>query len=361
MKLINVRLKERTYPILINRKLKNLGSYLKNKNYTRKVLVVTNPKVKKLYFAELDNSLKKAGFKVYSAILPDGERYKTLGTVNKIYIKAIKAGIDRATPVIALGGGVIGDIAGFFASTFLRGIPFIQVPTTLLAMVDSSVGGKTGVDLKEGKNLVGTFYQPDLVWIDISTLKTLPLAEMKNGMAEVIKYGVIKDGTFFKYLNEHIQNIYEIENSKYEAIIAKCCSIKARIVESDEKEKKGIREVLNFGHTFGHAIETLSGYKVYKHGQAVAIGMNMAGNLAVSLGVLSEVDRIRIKNILVSAKLPVGMKERYSFKQILPVLMRDKKVKRGNLRFVLPKKLGSVFVHKGVPLKVVRDILSLKG
>jgi 3-dehydroquinate synthase len=358
MKTIIVKLKERSYPIFIGQKIESLGVQLKNKNYTKNVLVVTNPSIKKLYFSRLSSGLKKCGFKVNLTVLPAGEKYKTLDSVKKLYISALKAGLDRKSPVIALGGGVIGDITGLFASTFLRGVPFIQVPTTLLAMVDSSVGGKTGVDLKEGKNLVGTFYQPDLVWIDIDTLKTLPLAELKNGMAEVIKYGVVKDEKFFEYLKSRIKTIYKIENAKYSEIVARCCAIKAEVVRKDEKEEKGIREILNFGHTFGHAVESITGYKKYKHGQAVAVGMNMAGQLAVSLGIFSEVDRIRIEYILNLAKLPVETMEKISLAKFLPVLMRDKKVRNGNLRFVLPQKIGKVFVHKGITAKELKEIIN---
>ena len=357
MKVITVKLKERSYPVFVGQKIANLGSFLAKKNHARKVLVVTNPKIKTLYFSKLNASLTKAGFKVSAAVLPDGEKYKTLDSVKKLYSAALKAGLDRKSPVIALGGGIVGDIAGFFASTYLRGMPFVQVPTTLLAMVDSSLGGKTGVDLKEGKNLVGSFYQPKLVWIDISTLKSLPAAELQNGMAEVIKYGVIKDESFFKYLINNIKDIYKIKDQRYEAIVSRCCSIKAEVVARDEREEKGKREILNFGHTFGHAIETLSGYKLYSHGQAVAIGMNMAGSLAVSLGIFSEIDRVWIENLLYLAKLPTEIQGEISFKDLLPILLRDKKVRNGNLRFVLPVKIGKVKIFN-VPIKDIKDYIS---
>lgn len=382
MKKIEVKLKERSYPIFVGTKIKDLGSYLKKARFGSKVMVITNPAIKSLYFSKLNTSLKKAGFEVNTAVIPDGERYKNLDTIKKLYYSALKYGMDRTSCVIALGGGVVGDIAGFFAATYLRGIAFVQVPTSLLAMVDSSVGGKTGVDLPQGKNLVGAFYQPKLVWIDISTLSTLPKRELRNGMAEVIKYGIIKDASFFKFLENCLGAIYlprrsalsaanrtgqragdiqrttyDIQHTTYEKIITRCCQIKTWVVINDEKEEKGIREILNLGHTFAHAIETLTGYKAYKHGEAVAIGMNMAGRLAVLLGIFAQRSQIKIEDILVKAGLPVQLKEKFPFQYFIDVIKRDKKVRNGKLRFVLPTEIGKVIVHKGVPPRKLVKII----
>ncbi|MBN1622649.1 MAG: 3-dehydroquinate synthase [Endomicrobiales bacterium] len=357
MRKIKVKLAKRSYPIFVGSKIGNIGSYLKKQSFTKKALVVTNPKIKKLYYSKLALSLKKAGFEVNLSLIPDGERYKNLDTVKKLYSAAVKYGIDRKSLVVSLGGGVIGDIAGFFAATYLRGVPFVQVPTTLLAMVDSSVGGKTGVDLPQGKNLVGAFYQPKLVWIDISTLKTLPKKELRNGMAEVIKYGIIKDAGFFRFLTKNVDNIYDIKTPVYEKIIAKCCKIKAWVVEQDEKETKGIREILNFGHTYGHAIEALTGFKGYSHGEAVAIGMSIAAALAGRIGLLGKSSINEIKKLISVTGLPTALKKKLPLKKILSAIYKDKKVLGKKLRFVLPIKIGKVFVHKGVEPKKLKEVI----
>lgn len=355
MKKLTVDLEKRSYPIYIGEKIEKLGFYIKKQYSTRKVFVVTNTKVNKLYFNNLKDHLKKDGFEVSSIVISDGEQYKTLETIKDIYTKAFEARLDRHSLLIALGGGVVGDLAGFAAGTYLRGLPFIQVPTTLLSMVDSSVGGKTGFDLAEGKNLIGLFYQPKLVWIDTATLSTLPKRQWCNGLAEVIKYGIIMDNNFFKYLEKNKDVLREDKTA--EKIIYRCCQLKAEVVQKDEFEEKGVREILNFGHTFGHAIETLTEYKIYCHGEAVAIGMVMAGELAVKMGIFSQDEQHRIEKIIFDSGLPVSLKEKLPAEKMISSMLRDKKALAGKLRLVLPEKIGKVNVYSDVPVNLICEVL----
>ena len=357
MKKILVKLSDRSYPIFVGAKLESLGRQLTGLKLSKTALIVTNPKIGKLYLSKVSGGLKKAGFKVNSVIIPDGEQYKRLEVVSKIYNAAIKAGLDRRSPVIALGGGVVGDVAGFAAATYLRGVPLIQVPTTLLAMVDSSIGGKTGVDLKEGKNLVGAFYQPKLVWIDVSTLKTLPREHIENGLGEVIKYAVIKDVKLFQYLESVLSSKNQIPDTRYQILIERCCAIKAVVVSMDEYEKKGVREILNFGHTFGHALETLNGYTGILHGQAVAIGMNFAASLAVKLNLFKKSDKARLTNLILQAGLGACSLKRFTAAQVIEVMKRDKKTRDGKLRFVLPIKIGKVIVKSNISEGKIKEIV----
>lgn len=352
MKTVPVSLGERSYCIVLGRPLRELGKHVAAKGLARRVFIVTNTVVAKRYLADVAAGFKQQNIPVASVILPDGERYKTLASVEKIYAAALKAGVDRSTCIVALGGGVVGDVAGFFAATYLRGLACIQVPTTLLAMVDSSVGGKTGVDLPGGKNLVGAFHQPKLVWIDPAALATLPARHLRNGMAEVIKYGVIQDAALFARLEKTVSP--GMDPSRLLPVIAGCCSIKARIVEQDEFETKGLREILNYGHTFGHAIETATRYRAYLHGEAVAIGMVMAAQCAVKMGMLFAADARRIEKLIAQAGLPVSIP--FSPATLAPLLLRDKKVKDGSIRLILPAGIGSV---KTVSFKTTREIISL--
>jgi 3-dehydroquinate synthase len=346
MRKIIVKLSERSYPVIMGARLENLGAYLKKRFVSKKIFIITNPGIKRLYFGRLSVGLRKAGFDVSIVTIADGERFKTLRSVNNLYKQAIKIKLDRRSIVIALGGGVIGDVAGFFAATYMRGLPLVQVPTTLLAMVDSSVGGKTGVDLPEGKNLVGSFYQPKLVWIDLSTLKTLPTRQIRNGMSEVIKYGIIKDKAFFSFLEKNVGLIKKLDPGIFEKIVFNCCKIKADVVSKDEREEKGLREMLNFGHTFGHAIEVLGGYQKYSHGEAVSIGMNMASELSAKRGLLSAAGMKQIKNLIQKIGLPITSAKEIKFKKILDMMKRDKKVRDGKIRIVLPIKIGKVIVKE---------------
>ncbi len=356
MKKIIVKLKERSYAITIGGALAGVGRAMSSAGLRGKVLLVTNTTVQRLYAKEVQDSLKRAGFTVAAIALRDGEEYKDLTSVSNIYTAALKAGLDRKSTIVALGGGVVGDIAGFAAATYLRGISLVQIPTTLLAMVDSSVGGKTGVDLKEGKNLAGAFYQPKLVWIDPAVLKTLPPRQLQNGMAEVIKYGVIADLQLFSFLEKKLTPVSGLRSPDLVGVIARCCGIKAKVVEKDEFETKGLREILNFGHTYGHAVEAASGYKVL-HGEAVAIGMMAAGKIAVKLGCLKLKDLARLGDLIQNTGLPVLSKVKYPFSTIEKIMLKDKKTRDGKFRFVLPNKIGHAAGGIMVPANVLREVL----
>jgi 3-dehydroquinate synthase len=333
-------------------KLAETGRFLKNFGFSRNTLVVTDKNAGRLYAGTVLKSLRRAGFNPSAVTLEPGEKHKNISSVAKIYGSAVKAGLDRKSAIIALGGGVVGDLAGFAAATFMRGVPFVQLPTTLLAMVDSSVGGKTGFDLKEGKNLAGAFCQPKAVLIDLSTLKTLPARHVANGMAEVIKYGVIMDAEFFDYLEKKAGEGWDLEK-----IVFRSLELKASVVEKDEFEEKGLREILNFGHTFGHACETLSGYGPVLHGEAVAAGMAAAAGLSVKLGRMTAGESARLKNLLKKAGLPAEFKKKFKPSEILKVMLRDKKTRNGRLRLVLPSRIGKAEVVSGVPEKIIREVL----
>ncbi len=282
MHTVKVNLGDRSYDIELGAGLDQAGAHLKELGLGQKMALVTNPTIKKLYGRRIVDSLKAAGFLVMSVEVPDGEQYKNLDWANAIYTALLTNGFDRKSALVAFGGGVIGDLTGFAAATFMRGVPFVQVPTTLLAMVDSSVGGKTGVNHPMGKNMIGAFYQPKKVLMDLGVLKTLPREEFLSGMAEVIKYGVILDAGFFDYLERNRDRILSLEPDALTHIIKRSCEIKAEVVSKDEREG-GLRAILNFGHTVGHAVETAEHYTM-RHGEAVAIGMVYASRLAHKTG-----------------------------------------------------------------------------
>jgi 3-dehydroquinate synthase len=345
MESIKVNLAERSYPIYFGSGiLKDFGRTCKRFSKSKKAVVVTNPIVGKLYYKTVEDSLLKEGFEPHRLDVPDGEEYKTLSWASKLFDRLIALKADRQTPLVALGGGVIGDLTGFVAATYLRGVPFIQVPTTLLAQVDSSVGGKTGVNHRRGKNLIGAFYQPKFVFIDVDTLKTLDKRELRAGLAEVIKYGVIRDPGLFKYLEEHIEDILKIDKEALLHIIKRSCAIKASVVEADEKEA-GLRAILNFGHTFGHAVEAVTRYKEYKHGEAVAIGMVFAVGLSNRIGLCGKNVVERVADLLERAGLPTEVPD-FPKKSFLKAMEIDKKVIGGELRFVLAERIGRVRIEK---------------
>lgn len=347
---IKVNLGERSYPIYLGTGiLKSFGGTYTKFSNSKKVVIVTNPNVGKLYYDVVEDSLLKEGIEPHRIDVPDGEEYKTLTWASRLFDKLIALKADRQTPLIALGGGVIGDMTGFVAATYLRGVPFIQVPTTLLAQVDSSVGGKTGVNHRKGKNLIGAFYQPKFVYIDVDTLKTLDRREMKAGLAEVIKYGVIKDAKLFKYLENNIDILTQdlklkTQNAALLHIVKRSCAIKASVVEADEREG-GLRAILNFGHTFGHAVEAVTKYKEYKHGEAVAIGMVFAANLSRKEGLCGKNVVERITDLIKNAGLPTEPPD-FPRNSYLKAMEIDKKVIGGELRFVLVEKIGRVRMEK---------------
>ena len=357
MEKIRVELGERSYDVCMGSDiLDGLGDNLKIFGLSPKICLVSNPTVFPLYGERVSDSVKKAGFNLLTVIVPDGEGYKDLLRVQHIYNELLKYKLDRSSALIALGGGVIGDITGFAASTYMRGISYIQVPTTMLAHVDSSVGGKTGVNHKLGKNMIGTFWQPRLVWIDIETLKTLPGKELLAGLAEVIKYGVIWDKELFDFLDDKRDKILNLDRKAVMHIIKRSCEIKAEVVSKDEKEA-GLRSILNYGHTIGHAIETVTGYKKYLHGEAVAIGMFLEAMLAHKLNFINKDKVLRIKRLIDSYGLPSEMPADIDADSLLSSMQLDKKAVAGELKFILPEKIGSVRIHKGITEKVIRDIL----
>jgi len=338
---LKVDLGERSYGILIGEGLiGQTGEFLRAFSLSGRILLVSNPTVYDLYGRETEKALNGAQFQVAQAVVPDGERYKNLETVSWLYDRALDARLDRRSAIVALGGGVIGDTAGFLAATFLRGIPLIQLPTTLLAQVDSSVGGKVGVNHDRGKNLIGSFYQPLVVVADIGTLKTLPVRELRSGAAEVIKYGVIWEAEFFAFLEQNLSRVLALDPGVSIQAVERSCMAKSQVVGQDEREQ-GLRAILNFGHTLGHAVETLTNYERYRHGEAVAIGMVAAANLAVSRGMMPEPDRDRLVKIIQGAGLPIGATG-LSPTRILETVQYDKKAEAGKLKLVLPEVIGRV-------------------
>ena len=339
---VNVELQERRYPILIgNGLLQDERSYPVKRG--ERVMIVTNPTVAQFYLDTVTFALKKRGCEVDHVLLPDGEKYKTLESLNLIFTALLQGNHGHDTTIIALGGGVIGDVAGFAAASYQRGVRLIQIPTTLLSQVDSSVGGKTAVNHELGKNMIGAFYQPSMVIIDTHTLSTLPKREVNAGLAEVIKYGAILDYEFFEWLEAHIDDLVALNNESLQHCIARCCQIKADVVARDETEK-GDRALLNLGHTFGHAIETHLGYGNWLHGEAVSTGMMMAAALSEQLGDISVADVSRLEKLLARANLPTLSPDSMQPEDYLPHMMRDKKVLAGKLRLVLLKSLGQAYI-----------------
>ena len=358
MRKVRVELEQRSYDIFISHNcLYGLAKHMKTLPVGNKGAIITNPVLNKLYGESLSRHLSGEGYKIATIELPAGERHKTLKSVSRIYDVLIEDKFERNSFIIALGGGVVGDIAGFAAATYLRGIPYIQVPTSLLAQVDSSVGGKTGVDHALGKNLIGAFYQPLLVWIDVDVLKTLPRRELIAGMGEVIKYGVIADEQFFKFILGHFNDILSLDKDTLIHTVARSCEIKAMIVSSDEMEK-GLRAILNFGHTMGHAVETLTGYRKYRHGEAVAMGMVFAARLAVNMGLCEDEVATGIERLCsligLNTKLPV-----VQLQVLTDILGRDKKVADGKVRFVLPVRIGEVKIVEEADSDLLQRTLQL--
>ncbi len=358
MHTVNVPLGERSYDIEIGMSLDQAGPKIKGLGLGQKLAVVVNPTVKELYGKRLVESLKAQGFMVMSIIIPDGEQYKNLDWANAIYTALLTNAFDRRSGIVALGGGVIGDLAGFAAATYMRGIPFVQVPTTLLAMVDSSVGGKTGVNHPMGKNMIGAFHQPRKVLMDLDVLRTLPKAEFLSGMAEVIKYGVIWDGAFFDYLDSNRDRILGLDADALAHVVRRSCEIKAEVVGRDEREG-GLRAVLNFGHTVGHAVEKAENYTM-RHGEAVAIGMVYASRLALRTGLCDPLVPERVEKLIASYGLPTSLRalsRKPTVQELMHTLQIDKKAEGGKVKFVLPKSIGEVVVTKEWDEEVLKTML----
>jgi 3-dehydroquinate synthase len=361
MEEIRVALGDRSYHICIGaRILDEIGKKISGLNFSPKLAIVSNPTVFDLYGKRVMSSLTSEGFEVFKIIIPDGEQYKNLDQAYFILTELLKLKFDRSSAIVALGGGVIGDIACFAASIYMRGIACIQVPTTLLSQVDSSVGGKTGVNHELGKNMIGTFYQPSLVWIDTDVLKTLPRREVLAGIAEVIKYGVIRDRELFFYLSEHKDEILDLSHDRLSHIIKRSCQIKAEIVSEDERES-GVRAILNFGHTIGHAVETLTGYVRYLHGEAVAAGMCHEAELARIEGITDEQTVTDVCEVIRSFGLQDHIPADMDRNSIIEAMQLDKKAIGGNLRFVLPEGIGSVVIRKDIGRDAIKKALHLEN
>jgi 3-dehydroquinate synthase len=357
MQKIRVELGERSYSIVIdNGIMDGIGRSLERFEFSRRLALVSNPTVYGLYGSAVAESIKSSGFDLLEVIIPDGEEYKNLLWVQNIYEELLKAKLDRKSALVALGGGVIGDITGFAASTYMRGIDFIQVPTTLLAQVDSSVGGKTGVNHALGKNMIGTFWQPRLVWVDIATLETLPRREFLSGLAEVIKYGVIWDDVLFSFLETNRDKVLRLDRTSLAYLIGRSCEIKSEVVSKDERES-GLRAILNYGHTIGHAIETATGYTKFLHGEAVAIGMCAEAGLSQLLGFIDREQVDRIRGLVSAYGLPVKMPADTDMNSLFESMTLDKKAVSGELKFILPEKIGTVRIHKGVSADEICSIL----
>lgn len=357
MKTIKVGLKERSHKILIGANLLRLaGVTIRKLNIGKDAFIITNSLIKKKYGKALSASLKREGFSVRFRLVADTERSKSLPVTLSILQELSSYDKKKNIFIIALGGGVIGDIAGFVASIYKRGIPYIQVPTTLLAQIDSSIGGKTAVDLIQGKNLVGAFYQPRLILTDTRTLNSLGLKQLRSGLSEAIKYGIIKDKPLFSFLEKNYKEILKRKEKEIEFLVHRCSQIKAKIIEQDEKEKRGIRTILNFGHTIGHALEAASGYKRYTHGQAIALGMLAASYISKKMSLIEEGVFERIKKLIKTAGLPVKIK-RVSIPKIIKALYRDKKFIGGENRFVLIKAIGRTIIVGNVKLALIKEAL----
>lgn len=352
MERITVTLGERSYPITIAAGLFNDAVAFWPLKAGDQAMLVTNETLAPLYLAPLRQRLEEAGVKVDQVILPDGEQYKTLAVMDQVFTALLQKPHGRDTTLVALGGGVIGDLTGFAAASYQRGVRFIQVPTTLLSQVDSSVGGKTAVNHPLGKNMIGAFWQPASVVIDLDCLRSLPPRELASGLAEVIKYGIILDGDFFNWLEQNLDALLALQDEALAYCIRRCCELKADVVAADERET-GLRALLNLGHTYGHAIEAHMGYGNWLHGEAVATGMVMAARTAERLGQFSAADTDRIIALLTRAGLPVTGPQEMTAQDYLPHMMRDKKVLAGELRLVLPLALGKAEVRSGVAHDIV--------
>ena len=356
MKIVKVRLGNNSYQIHIGSGiLAQAGQQLRREGFSGKLIVITNPDVKKLYGKVLEQNLNREGFEIYTLLVSEGEEQKSLETTARLYRDLTNCYAERTTPIMALGGGVIGDLAGFVAATYLRGVPLIQIPTTLLAQVDSSIGGKVAVDHGQLKNKIGTFYQPRLVISDIAILKTLDSKIFSDGLAEVIKYGAIRDRGLLSYIENNLDRIKSLDDGVLEEIVFRSAKIKAEIVEKDERDL-GLRAILNYGHTVGHAIESVSGFKV-EHGMAVALGMITAAKLSHKMGILDKTDLIRLHSLIQRAGLPTTM-PKLEAEKIIEAIKHDKKVLRGKVRFILLKSPGNAFITDEVSLSLVKQILA---
>jgi len=357
MKSLSIDLADRSYDILINRNiLAKIGVFISERFKPSRVVIITHPSIRILFGKTIESGLSTASNSLDFIEIPEGETSKSLQQVEFVIDRMLEMNCDRKTVLIAFGGGVVGDLTGFIAATYQRGISFVQIPTTLLAQVDSSVGGKTAVNHLRGKNMIGAFYQPRLVVIDLDTLQTLPKKEFRAGLAEVVKYGVIADANLFNFIENNTQEILSLNSACLEYIIETSCAIKSKVVEKDERENRH-RMILNFGHTFGHSIETLTNYTQYLHGEALAIGMVQAAWLSAEIGRCNDDVPIRITSLLKKIGLPTQLPN-LKANDIIESMYHDKKTSHNKLRFILTKAIGSVEIVDEVPEMPIKAVLN---
>lgn len=356
MRKVNVEISSRSYEIHIGSgRLAQTGRWLTENGFSGKLVIITSPTLKKRYGDGLKQALDKDNFRVFTLLVAEGEEQKSLETAGRLYQELTECRTERTTPVLALGGGVIGDLAGFVAATYMRGVPLVQIPTTLLAQVDSSIGGKVAVDHGQLKNKIGAFYQPRLVIADINTLKTLPTTEIASGLAEVIKSAAIRNKNFFAFLEANIDRIIARESQALEEVVFQTAQIKAEVVAQDERDL-GLRSILNYGHTVGHAIETVSDFKV-GHGSAVALGMLAAARISTKMGFLDKEAETRLKKLIRKAGLPTTM-PKLDRKRLLQAMQHDKKVQQNKIRFVLLREIGNALLTDAVSPSLVAEVLA---
>lgn len=359
MRKVRVGLGDKSYDIVISTDSQELGTSLEqfaaNRGYSRKVLLIDDSNTGHLYGERVLEILKRAGLDPVEYTIPAGESSKSFQLAESIYTSAIEHGLDRKSAVFALGGGVVGDLAGFIAATYMRGIGFVQIPTSLLAQVDSSVGGKVAVNHSLGKNLIGAFYQPQAVFMDVNMLDSLPKREISTGLGEIVKYGIIYDSDFFEFLENHKKDAMELERETAVHMIARSCEIKAAVVSEDEKES-GLRAILNFGHTLAHSIEKNTGYTVYNHGEAVGIGMVGAAYISLKLGRISEAEYNKAVKLIEEMGLPLKAKG-CEAEALYQAIFHDKKTINGHVNWVLMDEIGKVSVTSQVPENVVREAI----
>lgn len=359
---IRVPLGERTYPIYIGTKLlSGVGDLFHEHRLPPTAVVITDSRVATLYLGIVERSLVRSGFTVHSIVIPPGEKQKSLERANDIYTELLRKRIERRSTIVALGGGVVGDLSGFIAATYQRGVGFVQIPTTLLAQVDSSVGGKVGVNHPLGKNMVGAFYQPNLVVADVSTLQTLPEREIVCGLGEVVKYGAIMDRKFFGYSGRNLRALFAKDPAALKRVVSECCRMKAYVVSKDERES-GFRAILNFGHTIGHALEKAGGYRRLKHGEAILLGMAAESFIALQSGLLKAADAALIEETILSVPLPRLKDLPASPARLIDAMRLDKKVAGSKIRFVLPTSVGRVLLPQPVETERILEGLGyLRG
>ena len=352
---------DRSYDILIGADtISRLGPAVAARGAGRRALIVADQAVVDAWAPVVASSLHAAGIRTHLVWVPSGEASKSLAQASVLYDAALQSGLDRSGWIVALGGGVVGDLAGFVAATYMRGVPFVQVPTTLLSQLDASVGGKVAVDHPKGKNLIGAFHQPRLVWIDVRTLDSLPIAELRSGLVEAVKHGLIADARYYRFVRRNAEAILAREEGALTRLVAGSCRIKAAVVAADEREETGQRMLLNLGHTLGHAIEAVAGYGNIRHGEAVAIGLCAAGRLALRRGLWSRRWQAELEGTLQGLGLPVRVPD-LAWPELLAAMRHDKKVSQGRMRWVLPQAPGRAAVYEDIPVEDVAAVVRELG